>query len=114
MNVYSLLIFESLLSIAVSVAVLYMLSTPLVTVLVRICPDNQAALFWLSYTKVMLTVVPLLFVLTVDMFTTFSDPIDSLRITLIAVLGGFLIGLYSVGKRLGQFVKAPSQLEIES
>ena len=111
MNVYLILLFESLVSAGVSLAVLYVLSGPLVNVLCKICPDDQAALFWLSYTKVMLMIVPLLLVLTVDMLTHFSDPVDSLRLTLMAVLGGLLIGLYSVGKRLGQFVTPPQQPE---
>lgn len=106
MNTYILLFSEFLMSIAVSLSVLYVLSTPLVNVLSRVCPDEQAAVFWLSYTKVILMILPLLFVLTVDMFTHFSDPMDSLRLALMAVLAGLLIALYSIGKRLGQFVIA--------
>lgn len=109
MNAYVLLCAESLISIAVSLAVLYVLSGPLVNILGRICPDEQAAIFWLSYTKVMLMIAPLLLVLTVDMFSHFSDPMDSLRLTLMAALGGLLIGLYSIGKRLGQFVMLPGK-----
>ncbi|MBI3149152.1 MAG: hypothetical protein HYZ17_11640 [Betaproteobacteria bacterium] len=109
MNAYFLLFAESLISVVVSLAVLYVLSGPLVNVLVRICPDEQAAVFWLCYTRVMLTIAPLLLVLAVDMFTHFSDPLDSLRLALMAVLGGLLIGLLSIGKRLGQFVTAPRQ-----
>lgn len=109
MNAYFLLFAESLISIAVSLAVLYVLSGPLVNILSRICPDEQAAVFWLSYTKVMLMIAPLLLVLTVEMFTHFGDPIDSLRLALMAALGGLLIGLHSIGKRLGQFVATPQQ-----
>lgn len=75
----------------------------------RICPDEQAALFWLSYTKVMLMIAPLLLVLMVNMFSHFSDPMDSLRLALIAALGGLLIGLHSIGRRLGQFVATPQK-----
>lgn len=107
MNTYILLLSELLMCIAVSLAVLYVLSTPLVNTLNRVCPDEQAALFWLSYTKVILMILPMLFVLTVDMFTHFSDPMDTLRLALMAVLAGLLIVLYSIGKRLGQFVIAP-------
>ncbi|MBL8413740.1 MAG: hypothetical protein JNM42_04815 [Propionivibrio sp.] len=107
MNAYSLLFAESLISVALSFAVLYVLSGPLVNVLGRICPDEQAAVFWLSYTKVMLMIAPLLLVLTVDLFSHFSDPMDSLRLALMAALGGLLIGLHSIGKRLGQFVATP-------
>ena len=76
-------------------------------ILGRICPDEQAAAFWLSYTKVMLMIAPLLLVLIVDMFAHFSNPLDTLRLALTAALGGLLIGLRSIGKRLGQFVKVP-------
>lgn len=107
MNAYVLLFAESLISITASLAALYVLSGPLVNVLGRICPDQQSAVFWLSYTKVMLMIAPLLLVLTVDMFTHFSSPMDSLRLALMATLGGLLIGLYSIGKRLGQFVMPP-------
>lgn len=109
MNTYFLLFSEALVSVAVSLAVLYVLSGPLMNILGRICPDEQAAAFWLSYTKVMLMIAPLLLVLTVDMFTHFSNPMDSLRLALMAALGGLLIGLHSIGKRLGKFVATPQK-----
>ncbi|MDQ5880017.1 MAG: hypothetical protein QG616_2310 [Pseudomonadota bacterium] len=107
MNAYVLLLAESLLSVAASLVVVYALSQPLMKVLTRICPDEQAASFWLSYTKIMLILAPLLMVLTVDLFTHFSNPIDTLRLALIAAMGGLLVGLRSVGKRIGQFVSVP-------
>jgi len=109
MNVYILLFAESLISIVVSLAVLYVLSGPLINVLGRICPDEQAAVFWLSYTKVMLMIAPFLLVLLVDFFTRFSDPMDSLRLALMAVLAGLLFGLHAIGKRVGQFVTVPNK-----
>ena len=107
MNAYIQLFAASLISIAISFTVLRVLSSPLMNILSRICPDEQAAAFWLSYTKVMLMIAPLLLVLMVDMFAHFSNPLDSLRLALIAALGGLLIGLHSIGKRLGNFVKTP-------
>jgi hypothetical protein len=107
MNAYVLLVAESLLCVAASLAVLYALSRPLMNVLTRICPDEQAASFWLSYTKLMLMLAPLLMVLTVDLFTHFSNPMDTLRLALIAALGGLLAGLHAVGKRIGQYVSVP-------
>ena len=109
MNAYILLFVEFLLCISVSITVLYVLSRPLMNVLLRICPDEQAAAFWLSYTRVMLMIVPLLLVMAVDMFTHFSDPLDTLRLSLMAAMCGMLIGLYSIGDHLGQFVIAPQQ-----
>lgn len=109
MNAYFLLLAESLVCVAASLAVLSAISTPLMNVLGRICPDEQAAIFWLSYTKVMLLIAPLLLVLAVDVFAHFRDPMDSLHIAFIATLVGLLIGLHSIGKRLGQFVSVPQQ-----
>jgi hypothetical protein len=106
MNGLFLLLVESVTSITLSLAVLYVLSQPLINVLSRICPDEQSATFWLSYTKVMLLIAPLLLVLVVDLFTHFSDPMDTWRFALIVALGGILIGLYMIGERLGQFVTA--------
>ena len=109
MENYLLLLVESLTSITVSLTVLYVLSRPLMNVLSRICPDEHAAAFWLSYTKVMLLIAPLLLVLTVDMFAHFSDPMDTWRFSLVMALGGVLIGLYVVRERLGQFVTPPQK-----
>lgn len=109
MNAYFLLFAESLISVAVSLSVLHALSRPLLDVLGRICPDEQAAVFWLTYTKVTLMIAPLLLVLTVDMCAHFNNPIDNLRLALMATLGGLLIGLYSIGERLGRFAATPQQ-----
>lgn len=109
MNPYVLLFAESFICVAASLAVLHVLSRPLVNVLNRVCPDEQAASFWLSYTKVMLMIAPLLLVLMIDMFSHFSNPIDSFRLALVAALVGLLIGLRSIGKRLGQFITVPRQ-----
>ncbi len=109
MENYLLLLLESLTSITVSLTVLYVLSRPLMNVLSRICPDEHAAAFWLSYTKVMLLIAPLLLVLTVDMFAHFSDSMDTWRFSLMMALGGILIGLYMVGERLGRFVTSPQK-----
>lgn len=109
MENYLLLLVESLTSISVSFAVLYVLSRPLMNVLSRICPDEHAATFWLSYTKVMLLIAPLLLVLTMDLFAHFSNPLDSWRFALIVTLGGILVGLYTVGERLGKYVTTPQK-----
>lgn len=107
MNTYLLLAAELLISLLASLAVLRVLSRPLVDILGRICPDEQAAIFWLSYTKVMLIIAPLILVLTIDLLTRFSDPMDKLRFALMAALCGLLLGMFSIGKRLGRFVSLP-------
>lgn len=107
MNAYTQLLTALLISLTISLAVLHTLKGPLLNVLRRICPDEQAATFWLSYTQVMLMLAPLLLVLVTDMLAHFSNPLDSLRLALMAVLAGLLVGLRSIGKRLGQFVRLP-------
>ncbi|MCL2830928.1 MAG: hypothetical protein FWD77_09390 [Betaproteobacteria bacterium] len=105
MNTLVQMFVASFVSIALSVAVLLVLSSPLMNILRRLCPDEAAASFWLSYTKLMLTISPLLLVLIADMFAHFSNPLDSVRLALMAALAGLLAGLYLIGKRLVQFVK---------
>jgi hypothetical protein len=109
MNAYTLLLAQFLISVVLSLVVLFALSRPLVSVLCRVCPDDQAAAFWLSYTKVMLLIAPLLFVLVTGLLTHLSDPLDNIRFTLIATLGGLLIALRMIGTRLGQFIVTPKQ-----
>ena len=75
MNAYVLLATESLICVAVSLAVLHAMSRPLMNVLTRICPDEQAASFWLSYTRVMMLLAPLLLLFT----RSISSPISPTR-----------------------------------
>ena len=60
MSAVALIIVKALISLTVSLAVLRMLSGPLENVLVRLCPDAQVADFWVTYTRVMLIIAPLL------------------------------------------------------
>ena len=105
MNAYLLLPLEMLISIAASMVVLRALTTPLLRTLERICPDEQSASFWLIYTRVMLVIAPLILVLLMDTFSRYSDPLDSLRMTLLAALGGLLVGMHLLGRRLGRFIR---------
>lgn len=114
MNTYFLLLTETFFSILLSLIVLYILSNPLKNVLCKVCPDDQAANFWLSYIKVVLLIVPLLLVLIMDVVTQFSDPVISFRFAFIAILGGLLAALFAVGQRLGKFVITPQQLKVKS
>ncbi len=106
---YLLLLIEAVTSITASLLVLHALSCPLMNVLSRLCPDESTATFWLSYTRIMLLIAPLLLVLTVNMFAHFSDPLDTWRFSLITILAGILIGLYMLGERLGQFIVPPQK-----
>ncbi|SCK13800.1 hypothetical protein [Vogesella sp. LIG4] len=107
MNAYLQLLLAALISLIASVAVLRALSTPLHNLLSRLCPSEHAAAFWLSYTRVMLTIAPLLLTLLVSLFTTGVAPLNSLHLVLIATLAGLLLGLRSIGTRLGRFIPQP-------
>ncbi len=108
MNPLVQLLMATLISVSLSLAVLRLLSRPLARVLARICPDEPAAAFWLSYTQVMLTIAPLLVTLAVDWFAGTEQPLTAaVRLTLMAALVGLLVGLHAVGRRLGQFVRLP-------
>ncbi|MCL2523555.1 MAG: hypothetical protein FWF20_01875 [Betaproteobacteria bacterium] len=107
MNAYLQLLALSCISIAISFAVLRVLSAPLANILGRVCPDEEAAAFWVSYSRLMLTITPLLLVLAADMFARFSNPLDSARLALMVALLGLLIGLYAIGAHLAQFIRLP-------
>lgn len=111
MNTYLMLPLELLISIATSVAVLRTLSIPLKKTLEQLCPDEQPAEFWFTYTKVMLVITPLILVLIVDLLTRYSNPMDSLRVTMLASFVGLLIGMQRIGLKLGRFIVTPKREE---
>ena len=111
MNAYLLLLLELLISIGASLLVLRILAKPLVKTLERICPDEESAGFWLTYTQVMLVIAPLILVLLMDLFSRYGTPLDSLRMALLAALGGLLAGLNLLGSRLGRFITVPEHRE---
>lgn len=108
MNAIIALLAAALVSVSLSLVVLRILSDPLAKVLDRVCQDACAAAFWLSYTRLMLTIAPLLVALAAQMFSRFDDPLDAFRLILMASLGGLLFGLHMVGTRLVQFIRMPS------
>ncbi len=104
MNSYLLLLSEILLSLLASLLVLKALSTPLLNMLERVCPNGDAAQFWLNYTRVMLMMAPLLLVLVMHSFTRHSSPEDALRMALIAALLAMLIGMRVMGNKLSRLI----------
>lgn len=97
-------------SLLASLSVLAVLTPSLHQLLRRLCPDEAAAAFWLSYTRVMLVIAPLLLVLLMDQLGDWQDPVTALRLALMAALAGLLIGLRIIGRRLGQFVRVPDTM----
>ena len=106
MNPVVLLGAQALVSLAASTAVLAALSRPLARTLEITCPDRAAAGFWLRYAQTMLVVAPLVLVLAMEFVTPAWPPQDKLCFALLASLGGLLLALRAVGKRMGQFVPA--------
>lgn len=104
MNPTFLLLLECLLSVLLSLAILRRLSPPLGGLLEKLCPDAQSAAFWRSYTQLMLTLAPLLCVLLLDPFFPVGNPAAQVRFGLMASLGGMLLGLWIIGRRLGRFI----------
>lgn len=109
MTPFAQLLLTSVISLALSQAVLAVLARPLVNILGRICPDEPSAVFWQSYTRVMLVIAPLLLAMVVDFFARYADPADCLRMALIASLAGLLLGLQMVGSRLMRYTSVPRQ-----
>lgn len=106
MNAVLQLLATAVLSVALSLLLLRILSGPLTRVLERVCQDDAAVAFWRSYTGLMLTLAPLLLALAVQMLWRASDPLDLFRAVLLASLGGLLAGLHILGQRLAQFIGA--------
>lgn len=112
MNEYLLLLLETVISLAASLTVLRVLTTPLLRTLEHICPDAESASFWLSYTRVMLVMAPLILVLMASAYTQFASPLDNLRMTVLADLAGLLLGMHLLGKRLGRFIRPLEHEEV--
>lgn len=110
MNTLLLFATEITISLGFSAVVLVAMSRPLKNVLQDLCPTKRQADFWLSYTRIMLLLTPLLLVLVVDGLNASGDVLNNVRVTLIATLAGLLLGLMIVGKRI--FLPASRQYEL--
>lgn len=99
MNI-ALFVTEILISIGLSIAVLLVISRPLMHALIDLCSTEKQAAFWLSYTRTMLLLAPLLLVLLVDRIQIHTDTLDSIKVALMAALVGVLLGMIVVGKRI--------------
>lgn len=107
MNPLVQLLMAALISVCLSLLILALWSRPMARVLVRICPDEPAAAFWLRYTQLMLTLAPLLAAVAVDWMAGQAPAASVMRLTLMAVLLGLLFGLHAVGRRVGRLVRWP-------
>ncbi len=99
MNNIHLLLLEACISILISLSVILLLSRPLKSALIDLCPTDTQAFFWLAYTRTMLLVSPLLLVLFINS-THKGDTFSDLRSAMIAALTGLLIGLIIIGRKM--------------
>ena len=108
MSPLPMLLAELAVSVVASTVVLLVLSRPLVKVLMRICQNEDSANFWLSYTRLMLLIAPMLLVACVEFLSRFSEPMVCVRLALMAILGGLLLGLHIVGNGISQSIRPVS------
>jgi hypothetical protein len=96
--------------VAGNLLILKILARPLHGLLCRLCPDETAANFWLAYSRIMLLLAPVLLVLLVNLLAAGVPAEARLQLGLIASVGGLMLGLHTVGKRLSQFITVPATL----
>lgn len=101
---------EVIISLTLSIATLMVLTKPLVNVLAELCPTQKQAEFWLAYTRIMLSISPLLLVLLVDGFVSSDDMMVNVRLAIFAALAGLFLGMIIVGKRI--FAPASKECEV--
>lgn len=109
MNNLNLLLLEVSISVLTSIVIMILLSRPLKSALLDLCPTDTQALFWLAYTRIMLLISPLLLVLFVNS-THRGDTFNDLRAAMIAALTGLLIGLIIVGRKM--YIPVDRQLRV--
>lgn len=109
MNALTIFASEITISLMLSGLSLWMLSGPLNNVLDDLCPTRRQAEFWQTYTRLMLSISPLLLVLVVSSFIHGSNIVTHMKASLVAGLLGLLIGLLIVGRRI--FMPAARQCD---
>jgi hypothetical protein len=85
-----------------STAISIVMMKPLRGVLNQLCPGSEATRFWMSLTKVMLYVAPLLFTLLFLGTVMVSDMVNIVRTALAASLFGSSAALLVVGYQISR------------
>ncbi|MEE9352326.1 MAG: hypothetical protein V3U78_08700 [Thiotrichaceae bacterium] len=107
----SLFFYEIFLSLTLSSIVLLTLATPLRKLLQNLSHSNEQAFFWLAYTRTMLFISPLLMVILVGALAD-AEGLAHIKVTLISALGGLLLGLMIIGRKM--YSPASMQCDIET
>ncbi|HIO92219.1 MAG TPA: hypothetical protein EYG68_05155 [Leucothrix mucor] len=90
---------EIILSVVLSLLISALISRPLANNLKKSCEAEQQASFWVAYTKMMLFIFPILIVLLISVFNH-SVGLEHIKISLIGSLGGLLLALLFIGRKL--------------
>ena len=106
----SLFFYEIFLSLTLSSIVLITLSTPLRRLLQNLSHSKEQAFFWIAYTRTMLFISPLLMVILVGALAD-ADGLAHIKVSLISALGGLLLGLVIIGRKM--YSPASTQCESE-
>ncbi len=105
----SLFFYEIFLSLTLSTIVLLVIATPLRRLLQNLSHSEEQALFWLAYTRTMLFISPLLMVILVGALAD-ADGLAHIKVTLISALGGLLLGLMIIGRKM--YTPAATQYDV--
>jgi len=100
MNALMIFASEITISLVLSGLSLWVLSKPLNNVLDDLCPTRRQAEFWQTYTRLMLSISPLLLVLVVSSVIHSNNIVTHIKASLVAGLLSLLIGLLIVGRRI--------------
>ena len=94
------LVSNTLISLFITGASLWVLSKPLINILSDLCPTQTQADFWLSYTRIMLFISPLFMVLVFDGFVSSDSAIEHARVSIVSGLSGLLVAMIIIGRRI--------------
>ena len=112
MNTLTIFATQISISLFISGLSLWILSRPLINVLDDLCATKRQAKFWQTYTRLMLSISPLLLVLVVSGLVHSSNIVTHMKVSLVAGLAGLLIGLLIVGRCI--FMPASRQCDAVS
>ena len=105
MNSISVFVLQIVISVVLSGLTLMALNRPLKNILQVLCPSKIHADFWLSYTRIMLSVTPLLLVLLFGVIRK-STELNATSVILVTkssmiwALCGLWLGLLVVGRKI--------------
>lgn len=98
---------KCMLSLVISTIVIHTLLRHFTVLLQRLCQDATTAAFWKDYTRLTLVLVPLVLLILTDWLFTDASIVDSLRICLLSIFAGLLLGLIKIKRHIDRFIFIP-------